>query len=187
MIKVITQPTIEPVSLAEAKDHLRIYHNEEDTLIDSYVKAARQYAEKVLTWRAFIKQTIRYSLDGFPAGNLELPRPPLIEVDSVKYTKDGTETTLTADVDYTVETGFEPGYIIPANSWPSADKVTVEYKAGYGESADDVPLEFKQGLLYLIAHFYEMREPITLNLQPYKVPYAVEALLCADRDWGVKN
>lgn len=187
MIKVTTQPTTEPVTLAEAKEHLRIYHEEEDELIEGYIKSARVYAEKVLTWRAFIEQTIRYTLDSFPAGKLELPRPPLIEVLSVKYTKDGDETTLTVTDDYTVDTKSEPGRVIPANGWPDADQVEVTYKAGYGSNADSVPENFRQGLLFLMAHFYETREPITLNLQPYKIPFTAEALLCSDRDWGVQN
>jgi hypothetical protein len=58
-------PTDEPVTLAEAKTHLRIDHNDEDQLIQLWIRAAREYAESY-TGRRFVTQTVTVKLDGFP-------------------------------------------------------------------------------------------------------------------------
>jgi len=137
-IKIITEPTTEPVSLQECKDHLRIVHDDEDTLIESYAKAARRYVEQILCWRALITQELELVLDKFQ-DQFKLPRPPLQEVTSIKYTdKDGTEHTVDAD-DYIVDTDSEPGRIVLAHGkyWPTdtlvpANAVRIRYRAGYG-------------------------------------------------------
>jgi hypothetical protein len=63
--KLVTPPVIEPVTLAQAKQHLRVDFPEDDTLISMYITAARQYCEKA-TGRAFYNQTWLRTLDFFP-------------------------------------------------------------------------------------------------------------------------
>ena len=189
-IKVITEPTTEPVSLQECKDHLRIVHDDEDTLIEAYAKAARRYVEQVLCWRALITQELELVLDNFQS-QFKLPRPPLQEITSIKYTdKDGTEHTVDAD-NYIVDTDSEPGRIVPAygKSWPTdtlepINAVRIRYKAGYGDNAEDVPQELRQAILILTAHFYEMREPVVVGQTVANVPWTVEALSLPYRAWG---
>ena len=136
-IRVITPPAIEPVALQELKDHLRIVHDDEDAILSTYLKAARMYAETTLCWRAFIEQELELVKDWFlPV--FKLPRPPLQEVTSIKYTdKDGDEHTVNSD-DYIVDTDSEPARVVPAYNerWPSATlypvgAVKVRFKAGY--------------------------------------------------------
>jgi uncharacterized phiE125 gp8 family phage protein len=62
--KVTTQPAIEPVSLQEVKDSLRITSSSEDSLITQYIVDARVYAENY-TGRKFITQTLVGYADGF--------------------------------------------------------------------------------------------------------------------------
>lgn len=61
----LTQPASEPVTLALAKAHLRIDHTAEDDLITSWIKAAREAAEKY-TGRRFITQSLRMRLNDWP-------------------------------------------------------------------------------------------------------------------------
>jgi len=139
MIKVITPATTEPVSYNEAKAQLRRFDDEEKTLIESYIKVARQYCEEV-QHRAYIEQEILYTLDRWPSRNrILLPRAPLMSVTSVTYI-DSDENSHTLDAaDYTVDATVEPGMIILKNGkqWPtetlfSAGAIRVLYQAGYG-------------------------------------------------------
>lgn len=64
--KLLVGPTIEPVTLAEAKNHLRVDFNEDNALILGLISSARQQAEQICR-RAFMTQTWLVTLDKFPA------------------------------------------------------------------------------------------------------------------------
>src|SRR5690242_14642324 len=83
---VVTAPAAEPVTLAEAKDHLRVDDTNSDSRITSRIKAARTAAENFMQ-RALVQRTYRLTLEGFPANGcaLELPFSPAVSVDSIKY------------------------------------------------------------------------------------------------------
>jgi len=85
-LKVITSPTSEPLTLEEAKLHLKVETDADDSLITSLITAARETAE-IFTGRALASQVLEYILDGFPSESetICLPRPPLEEVESIKY------------------------------------------------------------------------------------------------------
>ena len=145
MVKTIQEPVVEPVTLQEVKDHLRVVHDEEDAIIRSYMQAARRYAETTFCWRAFMPQTLELVLDSFPPNAIKIPRPPLQEVTSIIYTdKGGTEHTVDPG-DYIVDTDSEPGRIVPAygERWPAdilypVSAVRVRYRAGYQASTGKV-------------------------------------------------
>jgi uncharacterized phiE125 gp8 family phage protein len=120
---VTTPPAIEPVTLAEMKNHLKISSSvtTDDSLISSLIKAAREWCEGFQN-RAYIEQSITLKMDAF-YDVLQLPRSPLISVTSVKYLD--------------VFTNCEPGEIrlAYAKTWPSTysirHAVRIIYKAGY--------------------------------------------------------
>src|SRR3990167_7589456 len=99
-------PDQEPLSLDEAKQHLRVDIDEHDELILSLVAAARQWAEDH-TLRALVTQTWRLTLDyerpsfeadGRCTHRIVLPRPPLASVTSVTYVDlEGATQTLAVD------------------------------------------------------------------------------------------
>ena len=72
MLKLIAS---EPVSLAEAKLHLKLSDipedSSEDTLITDLISVAREYCEKY-TKRDFMGKTYEYYLDSFPATDIEI-------------------------------------------------------------------------------------------------------------------
>ncbi len=91
---LVTAPTAEPVSLAEAKLHLRVDDNADDVLIGALITAARQHAEHD-TRRALVTQTWKLVLDAFPESVITLDRAPVSAVVSVVYTDpDGVSQTL---------------------------------------------------------------------------------------------
>ena len=189
-IRVVTPPAVEPITLTELKAHLRITHDDEDTILTVYLKAARMYAETTLCWRAFITQELELARDSFPSV-FSLPRPPLQAVTSIIYReRNGTFETIDP-ADYIVDTDSEPPRIVPAadERWPSdtlypVNAVRVRYLAGYGAAPDDVPTEIRQGILILAAHFYEVREPVVIGTSVMVVPMTAEALLMPYRVWG---
>lgn len=186
-LKLVTPPAAEPITLTEAKAHLRVDIPDDDTLINSLIVSARQYAEMV-TRRALITQTWRLLLDEFPTENtIYIPLPPLSAVSSVTYYDlNNTQQTMPS-ADYIVDTDSQPGRIVLADgkNWPAIynrpNAVSIQFDAGYGTAAN-VPQPIKQAMLLMIGHWYENREAVAAGgLSP--LPFAVDALLAPYRVW----
>jgi hypothetical protein len=64
-LKLITPPSVEPVTAAEAKLHARVDITDDDALFASLITAARRYCETALK-SALVTQTWTLYLDGFP-------------------------------------------------------------------------------------------------------------------------
>lgn len=182
----VTAPAEEPLTLTEAKAHLRVTAADDDTYITTLIIVARQWAENV-TRRALITQTWDLFLDKFPSmlspgSMIEVPLPPLVSVTTVKYTDtDGVQQTLSASL-YDVDINAERGRITPAYGevWPSTraemNAVEIRIVAGYGATAF-VPVKIKQAMLLLIGHLYERREDTVVGVTPARVPQASEWLI----------
>lgn len=191
-LTLVTGPSVEPISLSEAKLHCRVDVSDDDNLITGLVQAARGQAETI-TRRALITQTWKYIVDAFPSGDeLVLPLAPLQSVTSITYKdKDGDTSTFSSG-DYIVNTDTEPGKVVLGygKSWPSTTlyptgAVTVQFKAGYGDASTDVPQGIIQAMLMMIGHWYENREAIaTTGAVPKELPLAVESLLWPERVMG---
>lgn len=164
--------TTEPVSLTEAKRALRVDIDDDDSLIEFYISAARSYIERICRPQlAMMTQTCTHTADEFPASDtLELRPYPLQSVTSVVYVDaDGVSHTISAS-DYIVDTVNEPGRIRLKStaSWPSVtlqevNGFQVNFVAGFGGSGSSVPHELRQVILLLVAHQYENREPIVVS------------------------
>lgn len=186
MIKVITAPTLEPITLAEAKANLRVVGTDEDTDIERMIRAARQMAEERLN-RALMPQVLAFGAGGF-CGPLRVPRPPLVEIDSLTYTDTDGAAQVLAGSAYLVDTFADPPTIsaAPGTSWPAtraqSGAVVVQYQAGYADAAS-VPEQIRQWMLLTIGAMYANREAFVngtisqslagdfydLLLQPFKV------------------
>ena len=179
-LKRTTDATVEPVSLTDAKHHLRVSGSDDDNYITSVITAARQVAEDY-TGRAFITQTWTLEQDTFPSV-FYLPRPPLIGVTHIKYTDTaGSSQTVSSD-DYDVFTTNEPGEVREAYgaAWPTSrgdhNNVIATYTAGYGAAASNVPQAIVQAVLLILGHLYENRETVT-DTKLAEVPMGAQALL----------
>lgn len=188
---VVTPPEEEPATVAETKGQVRSdasVGSTEDALISTYIAAAREKCEEI-SRRAFVTQTLALVLDAWPEENtIKIPRPPLIEVESVTYKlADGSEQEFT---DFVIDTASEPGRLALAHgaSWPDDDlypigAIRIEFQAGYGAAAA-VPQIYKMAVQLLAAHWYENREATTPNaLGSVEIPFGVTALLTGDRGW----
>src|SRR5262245_57253066 len=123
-VKLITAPADPVLTLAQAKAHLRVDHNDEDDLITALVLAATANVE-TFTGRALIDQTWELVLDSFPDDTnlfeIEIPKPPLIEVVRIAYDDELGDEQVMAAADYFVDNASEPGWVVPASDslWPA--------------------------------------------------------------------
>jgi uncharacterized phiE125 gp8 family phage protein len=175
--KVTTEPTVEPVSVEDIKMFARIDGDYEDDLIQALIVGVREATQQYLG-RSLIQQTITMTLDFWPQAVIQLPRPPLISVDSVKtIDEDGTKTTYSSD-NYYLNTIAEPGQLIlksTGDTFPDpGDRYYMNYeiifKAGYGTLAINVPQAIREGMKTWVTFLYENRQPID------KPPFAVSAI-----------
>ena len=187
-----TDPAVEPVSVSEAKAHLRVDIDDDDTYIGTLITAARQWAEAYLD-RSLIYTQWEMKLDMFP-WEIEMPRPPMSQEGtttavSITYTLNeslGTATLSTSE--YRVDRASTPGVARTnyGGSWPShlADQnsVTVTWWGGYGASGSDVPAAIRHAILMHVAYLYERRLAAD-NVASNEVPFGVKALLDS-QSWG---
>lgn len=156
--KLITPITTFPITLAEAKENLRITHNEEDDRITAIIASATARLEDALGY-AIMPQTWEIALDVFPAKEIALPKWPVASVSSVKYTDtSGLEQTISAG-NYEVDSYSSPGWVVPVDgtSWPETmatiNAVRVRWVAGLGQpTPQDV-----QAVHLLVAQWFDNR------------------------------
>lgn len=182
--RVLTDATIEPISLEEAKAQCNVLHDDNDKQFLAWIKTARRQVERI-TNRTCLLTTLTKTLDCFPCWAIQLRKPPVIAITSVVYVAlDGTAMTMSAS-DYQLDAKAEPGRLLPAynTSWPStrdqAAAVTVTYTAGYGGAngtAADVPEELRQAMLMLISHYYENRSAVLVGTISKYMEFAIESL-----------
>jgi uncharacterized phiE125 gp8 family phage protein len=177
-LELTSPPSIEPVSLAEAKAHLKIDTTDDDTLIERLIAAARTRAEWH-TGRALITQGWTLWRDAW-CDPLALPLPPLRAVASLKiYGCDDTEHVLDS-ADYTVDLAggrivLKDGIAPPADL-RRINAVAVAFAAGYGDGADGVPAPLRSAILAIVTFLYEHR-----GEAPAELPQDALALLAPYR------
>jgi uncharacterized phiE125 gp8 family phage protein len=160
-LKLKTAPALEPVTLEEAKNHLKVDSNDDNLLITALITTARQLAEKE-TRRAFITQTWEMILDSAES-EIEIPKPPLQSVISIKVIDDTGNESEVSSTYYDVDTSENsPGRIKLKSGccWPTHRgfaSFIIEFKAGYGDTADKVPDMLRQAVLQGIGHLYDNR------------------------------
>lgn len=167
-LHVTTAPATEPLSLAEAKAHLRVDGTDEDTLITNLIEAARDVFEQE-TGRQVITATYRGSLDRFPVrSTIAIPKPPLQSITSITYLDSAGAIQTWAASEYTVSTFSGPfalqGMIFPVanetypDTFPLPNAVTVNFVAGYGGASTDVPEGVRAAIKGIVGELFEQRE-----------------------------
>jgi uncharacterized phiE125 gp8 family phage protein len=161
-LQQIVPPLVEPVTVQEAKLHLRIEQTDEDTLLAHYISAAREDIE-LYTRRQLLPATWVLGLDTLTAV-IQIPRPPLLAVVGMEYYDEaGVLVPIDSDT-YRVDAYSEPARLwwTRTEAWPVLPRealtgVLMTYQAGY-RSAAHIPASIKQAMLLLVGDFYEHRE-----------------------------
>ena len=187
-LKVTSAPAVEPVTVSEAKRHLRVDWDEDDEYIADLITASREWLES-RTSRALITQSLQgvWTLPKSPESQLRglyaqlgmeltfwLPRTPLQSVTTAEIEKDlDVWQTLNLTTDYVVDADNDPqrvwlrasaiSYWAPTGALINflgvyAPRIRISYTAGYGATRDSVPRAFRRTILAAVGHLYENRE-----------------------------
>lgn len=193
-LKLITAPSVEPISRTEAKLHLRVDGTDDDNLIDVLITAARLDVE-TMSLHKLITQTWDWYMDDWPSSPIQVPFPPLQSVTGIYYTLEGASEATWSSSNYIVDLYNVPGWIVLQStaSWPSgqlieANGVRIRFVCGFGSAGSSVDARLRQAMLLLIGHYYEHREEVIVergvNIQ--QLPQAA-GMLCNDMRMRVKR
>ncbi len=168
-----TDVTTEPLTLAEAKAHLRVLSSTDDDYISSLISAAREYAESVHD-KTYGTKTVEAVADY--VGNYELPIRVLSTLTSVIVTdSDGLTHDITSDF---YLDPFKSELIYAGNGisdLAQVNPVHITYVASGSPTKAT-----KQAMLLLIGHWYEHREEATVGGMA-QLPMSAKQLLDLER------
>ena len=197
-LKIVTGPAVTPVSRTEARNHLRLDDDVDDSLVRAYIQAATDWAENY-TGRFLVSRTCQMMLDGArelesplwegmrtgPSNvayldHIELAAAPVISVESIKYYSDDDTQYTWAASNYFVDTFSEPAKVVlrDGGTYPTdlraANGLEINFTAGYGSNPSAIPEAIKVAILQYIAFLYEHRGDNEAGMQS---PPVLRALL----------
>ena len=183
MALVLTSgPAIEPVTVTEAKAHLRVDGTAEDVLISSLILTSRLHLEASLDL-ALITQSWTLVMDRWARGSdIEIPMSPLLSINAVRVKKADGSFTVVPATSYVVDIASRPARLVwnatvkPDPGVP-ANGIEIDFTAGFGATANLVPAPLRHALLLLTAHWYEHRDPTEIGSQSARVPAAISDLI----------
>ena len=179
-LTLLQGPAVEPLGLDEVKAHLRLDGDDEDTLLGSLLTTARSHVEIALGL-ALITQTWRWQADCWPrTGVVDLMTRPVQRVATVAVRgADGSQDTVAA-ADYVVDK-TTARIASQRGTWPKPGSrlggIEIEFVAGFGDAATTVPEPIRHALRLLVAHWYEVRNPVHIGSMATRVPDTVSELL----------
>ena len=186
--KITTQPTTEPVTVAEAMQQCRLTASDlaADTNLTAELQrlivAARKYAEGVVG-KSLAEKTVTAVCDYFPvSGIIELPTGPIKTLTSLSYKNEaGVSTDITNSV--IVDDFTFPSRLVLKSSenWPTetlyeVNPITIVYV-----TADTTTGNTKAAMLLMIAHWFDNRAEVVTGQESFSIPFGAEALLGQER------
>ncbi|MBL0941576.1 MAG: phage head-tail connector protein [Alphaproteobacteria bacterium] len=189
-LKLITPPGGEPVSVEEAKRYLRVEADEDQEIIANLITTARLAVESYTgrnlmtqTWRLTLHQTnpalsaCLISPFNRRKATIKLPGNPFICLQGhPKLVSQSAEWEIK---DYHVVKGLSQALLgLHGLSLNETQSLQVDFRCGYGDSPEEVPLTFRQAILMLVAELYDNRNGQSSHpTQPAFINDAVACLL----------
>lgn len=165
-------PAVEPVSLADARAHLRLDDTHEDDLVAALIEAGRLLLESA-TRLIFINQSWRLILEEAPRGmRLHLPLAPIIAITEIRAIDAQGAPSVVDPQEYRLRAGAQPPTLMLEESFPRLPGgIEIDLEAGFGPAPENVPAPLRQALRMLVARWFEERgdgvgEPETGVLPP---------------------
>ncbi|QQR69110.1 MAG: phage head-tail connector protein [Alphaproteobacteria bacterium] len=160
---LITPPALEPLTVAQARAHLRVDTTDDDVVIEELIRAARQRAEDC-TGRALGQQTWELLLADFPTRGspIDLPKPPNPSITSLTYIDPSGVSTVMPSTDYEIVPGSVLSRLTPVygKTWPDTLRreacVKIRYQTGYIQ----VPAPILSWMKLLVGTLYDHRETV---------------------------
>jgi uncharacterized phiE125 gp8 family phage protein len=160
----VTAPSLLPVTLGEARQHLAITDAAHDAELEALLEAAVGYLDGKdgILGRCLVTQEWEARYDCWPrSGVFRLPLPPLQSVTWVKYVDQAGALQTWDPTSYQTDAASEPGRValawgkhFPGLRGGDLGAVQVRFVAGYGTPAK-VPRAIKLDLLKLVARAFE--------------------------------
>jgi uncharacterized phiE125 gp8 family phage protein len=172
---LITPPAVLPVSLEDARRHLRVDATDEDFYIDGLIRAAVAYLDgwNGILAKCLINQTWSQSFTSL-SDPLRLALRPVSSITSIGHGDDSPQEALDPLTYQLTTDSIGAKVVAVSGAWPSLDDVTITYVAGYGAAANDVPGNIRHAILLIVGAMFENREDpkipdaVYMLLRPYK-------------------
>jgi uncharacterized phiE125 gp8 family phage protein len=176
---LLVGPASEPLSLAEAKEWLRIDAADEDDLVSALIVSARLLVEERAR-RLLIAQTWRIYRDAWPNDrSIALPLAPIAGLSAIRV-RDAAGVASEIDAaSYALAAASDPARLVftlaPPAPGVAANGIEIDVVAGYGE-ASAVPAPLRQAMRLIIANWWENRGD-ALSGGDLALPAAAAALI----------
>lgn len=186
-------PLIEPLTYAQAADHLRVDSDDDIAYIEGLISVAREYVEDVTGRVSSLSQWLCVAAswadlaEPMDVDIIRLRRTPLVSVQSVKYYAPDEDTLTTMSVDdYRVITSTEPGILQITGNMPDVDDrpdaIQIAFTAGPASPAAS-PAILRHGIKMVVGHLYENRLPVAFS-SCQEIPYTIQTILENQRVGG---
>lgn len=197
---IVAHPTAEPITIAQASDHLRVDSTDDQAYIGELISVAREYYDTITqrasapasylltaeTWADLFNPSRRgshgrdyYEAEQVGFNNYAIPiqRSPLVSVASIKYYAPGaTELTTMASSEYRVVTSTTPGIVQLVNSPPAVadrvDAIQIAFNAG----DNCAPPMSNHAIKMLVNNFYDQRVPVAFAAA-HEIPFGLRTLI----------
>ena len=174
-----------PVTLSEAKDHLRISTNDLDAEVQAALEAAVEYCEAAVGRSLRVTHTVVQTYEFWPAWTAQLSRQPVKAITSVQYyDQDGALQTVAASNYRLIANGDAAAYLELDDDFTKPtvddrlDAVQVTYTAGYASLAA-VPAMAKHAIKMMLSEFFgdlDERQMVAARTTAHRLLSAI--------DWG---
>jgi uncharacterized phiE125 gp8 family phage protein len=183
-LSLLNGPAIEPVSLSETKQWLRIDENDEDDLLAALNVSARLTIE-AYTRRSLLTQNWRMTLDAWPQSSkcraplaISIPFAPFRQISAVRVFDKTDVAQIVAPNSYHAPAADDRARLTFTSQPPAPgrrnDGIEIDVVAGYGDNASDVPEPLRRAILMLVAQWHEHRGDTQTSNDA--MPLAVKAL-----------